>query len=133
MFSIATCTMNLPFQLSRRRILYVLGFFILSLSALTAVSEHGVFHLWQLKSEKAKLDQENYRLQKENQSLRQRVSKLRNDNFYLEKWAREDLNLVRPGEIIYRFPSSASGKSSDGTLNDDRPGSRPSTAQSKRR
>jgi cell division protein FtsB len=125
--------MNLPFQLSRRRILYLLGFFILSLSALTAVAEHGVFHLWRLKSEKTKLDQENYRLQKENQSLRQRVSKLRNDNFYLEKWAREDLNLVRPGEIIYRFPSSASGKSSDGTLNDDRPGSRPSTAQSKRR
>jgi cell division protein FtsB len=125
--------MNFPFQLSRRRILYLLGFVILCLSALTAVAEHGVFHLWRLRGEKAKLDQENYRLQKENESLRRRISKIRNDNFYLEKWAREDLNLVRPGEIIYRFPSSASEKSADTVLNDDRSGSPPSTVQSKRR
>src|SRR5918996_5586335 len=122
--------MKLPFQLSRRRILYLLGFFILFLSALTAVAERGVFHLWRLRGEKVKLDQENYNLQKENESLRQRISKLRNDNFYLEKWAREDLNLVRPGEIIYRFPSSAPEKSRDDTLNGDRSRWRPSTAQS---
>ena len=133
MFYIATCLMTLPFQLSRRRILYILGFFILCLSILTAVAEHGVFHLWRLKDEKARLDQENYRLQKENESLRRRVSKIRNDNFYLEKWAREDLNLVRPGEIIYRFPSAAPAKSRDGALNDDRSGSLPSAAQNKRR
>ncbi|HXV83997.1 MAG TPA: septum formation initiator family protein, partial [Candidatus Binatia bacterium] len=85
--------------------------------------------LWRLKAEKAKLDQENFRLQKENEGLRQRISKLRNDNFYLEKIAREELNLVRPGEIIYRFPLSEKKENKVGTVSGDSAESRPSTGQ----
>jgi cell division protein FtsB len=121
--------MKLPFQLPRRWPLYVLGVFILSLCVLTAVGERGVLHLWRLTGEKARLDEENYRLQKENEGLRQRISKLRNDNFYLEKMAREELNLVRPGEIIYRFAPSEAKKNRRGTVSGDPGESRPSTAQ----
>lgn len=110
--------MNLPFHLPWRRTLYVLGFFILLLCVLTALGDRGVLHLWRLKGEKAKLDEENYRLQKENESLRQRISKLRNDNSYLEKLAREELNLVRPGEIIYRFPPAENRKHRESGLSD---------------
>jgi cell division protein FtsB len=121
--------MKLPFQLPRRWPLYVLGVFILSLCVLTAVGERGVLHLWRLTGEKARLDEENYRLQKENEGLRQRISKLRNDNFYLEKMAREELNLVRPGEIIYRFAPSEAKKNRPGTVSGDPAESHPSTAQ----
>jgi cell division protein FtsB len=121
--------MKLPFQLPRRWTLYVLGVFILSLCVLTAVGERGVLHLWHLTGEKARLDEENYRLQKENEGLRQRISKLRNDNFYLEKMAREELNLVRPGEIIYRFAPSEAKKNRRGTVSGDPGESHPSTAQ----
>jgi cell division protein FtsB len=121
--------MKLPFQLPRRWTLYVLGVFILSLCLLTAVGERGVLHLWRLTGEKARLDEENYRLQKENEGLRQRISKLRNDNFYLEKMAREELNLVRPGEIIYRFAPSEAKKNRRGTVSGDPAESHPSTAQ----
>jgi cell division protein FtsB len=124
--------MNLPFHLSQRRILYVLGFFILSLCVLTAVGERGVLHLWRLNGEKAKLDEENYRLQTENEMLRQRISKLRNDNFYLEKLAREELNLVRPGEIIYRFPPEENRNKRESGVSDSSE-SHPSTAQKPRR
>jgi cell division protein FtsB len=110
--------MNLPFHLSQRPTLYILGLFILSLCILTAVGERGVLHLWRLKGEKAKLDEENYRLQRENEALRQRISKLRNDNSYLEKVAREELNLVRPGEIIYRFPPAENKKNRESSLSD---------------
>ena len=101
----------------------------MSLCLLTAVGERGVLHLWRLTGEKARLDEENYRLQKENEGLRQRISKLRNDNFYLEKMAREELNLVRPGEIIYRFAPSEAKKNRRGTVSGDPAESRPSTAQ----
>ena len=121
--------MKLPFPLPRRWTLSVLGVFILSLCVLTAVGERGVLHLWHLTGEKARLDEENYRLQKENEGLRQRISKLRNDNFYLEKMAREELNLVRPGEIIYRFAPSEAKKNRRGTVSGDPGESRPSTAQ----
>jgi cell division protein FtsB len=121
--------MKLPFQLPRRWTLCVLGFFILSFCVLTAVGERGVLHLWRLRGEKVQLDEENYRLQTENKDLRQRISKLRNDNFYLEKMAREELNLVRPGEIIYRFAPSEAKKNRSGTVSGDPAESRPSTAQ----
>jgi cell division protein FtsB len=126
--------MKVPFHLPSRWIPYLVGLFILSLLVLSLLGERGAFHLWRLRGEKAKLDEENYRLQKENETLRQRISMLRNDNFYLEKLAREDLNLVRPGEIIYRFPSSSEPKkSSDENVSGDRRESRPSTAQKPRR
>ena len=110
----------------------MLGFFILLLSILTAVGERGALHLWRLRQEKTQLDVETQRLQKENERLRQSISRLRHDNYYLEKQAREDLNLVRPGEIIYRFPSSEAKKKTDNVSGD--PGeSRPSEVQKQRR
>jgi cell division protein FtsB len=124
--------MNLPFHLPQRWTLYVLGFFILSLCVLTAVGERGVLHLWRLRGEKAKLDEENYRLQRENETLRQRISKLHNDNFYLEKLAREELNLVRPGEVIYRFPPAENKKNRENGISDSSEW-RPSAAQKPRR
>src|SRR6476619_3351193 len=113
--------MLLPFQLPRRWALYVLGFFILSLCVLTAVGERGVLHLWRLRGEKNRLDEQNYRLQKENEALRQRIYRIRNDNAYLEKLAREELNLVRPGEIVYRFSNPGNRPANQ------KPESRPNT------
>ena len=98
--------MRLPFHISKRHLLYFLGGVILLLAVVTVVGERGAIHLWRLRGEKSRIDEQNYRLQKENEALRQRVSRIRNDNHYLEKLAREELNLVRPGEVIYRFPKS---------------------------
>jgi cell division protein FtsB len=67
------------------------------------IGERGAIQLWRLQGEKLKLDEQNYRLQKDNEALRERISRLRSDDFFLEKIAREELNLVRPGEVIYRF------------------------------
>jgi cell division protein FtsB len=109
--------------------LYLLLTLMFLLSVYTMVGERGVFHLWRLRGEKTDLDEQNFSLQKENEALRQRISRLRYDDFYLEKIAREELNLVRPGEVIYRFPSSGS-RSTRGKALSDRPSeSRPSAAQ----
>ena len=113
--------MVLPFQIPRRWLIYILGFFILLLSVFTAVGERGAVHLWRLRAEKAKLDDQNYRMQLENESLRQRIYRLRHDDFYLEKLAREELSLVRPGEVIYRFPASEAKKRFSAPLSESRP------------
>lgn len=86
--------------------LYLFGSLIMLLSFVTLVGERGALHLWRLRGEKTQLDEQNYRLQTENRILRQRIARIRNDNPYLEKLAREELNLVRPGEVVYRFPKS---------------------------
>jgi cell division protein FtsB len=110
--------MTLPFHISQRHLLYVLGGLILLLAVVTAVGERGAIHLWRLRGEKSRIDEQNYRLQKENEVLRQRVSRIRNDNHYLEKLAREELNLVRPGEVIYRFPKSKPDKDGRNLVNE---------------
>ena len=113
--------------------LYLLLSLIVLLSVYTIVGERGVFHLWRLRGEKAKLDEQNFSLQKENEALRQRISRLRHDDFYLEKIAREELNLVRPGEVIYRFPSSGQRNTRARALSDPTAESRPSAARKGRR
>ena len=100
--------MTLPFKIPQRWLYYSLGALIALVSVVTIIGERGALHLWRLRSEKAQLDGENYRLQKENDSLRQRVSRIRRDDYYLEKLAREELNMVRPGEVVYRFANRES-------------------------
>jgi len=95
--------MSFRFSLPQRWLIYLFSALIILLALITVVGERGVLHLWRLRDEKNRLDEQNFRLQKENEALRQRIYRIRNDNAYLEKLAREELNLVQPGEVIYRF------------------------------
>jgi cell division protein FtsB len=106
--------MPLRFSLPRRWPIYLISSLIALLALVTIVGERGALHLWRLLGEKNRLDEQNYLLQKENELLRQRVSRIRSDDDYLEKVAREELNLARPGEVVYRFQSreSRAGRSS---------------------
>lgn len=102
-------TMNLS-KIPQRWFVCTLSVVLVSLSFFTIFGDRGVVHLWRLMEEKEKLDKRNFLLRKENESLRERIYRLRHDDLYLEKIAREELNLVRPGEVIYRFASSESKK-----------------------
>lgn len=92
------------FRLFERWPLYLFGSLLALITLVTVVGERGALHLWRLNAEKRQLDELNFRLQRENELLRRRIARIRNDDHYLEKLAREELNLVRPGEVIYRFP-----------------------------
>jgi len=121
--------MTLRFRLPASWPLYLLSLLILLLALVTIVGERGALHLWRLRGEKNQLDEQNYRLQKTNEELRQRIARIRNDNHYLEKLAREELNLVRPGEVVYRFPKAESRASRGALLSESAAGSPPSTEQ----
>ena len=125
--------MTLPFQFSQRWLLWLLGTLLFALSILTIIGERGALHLLRLRSEKMRLDEQNYRLQKENEALRQRILRIRHNDYYLEKLAREELNMVRPGEIIYRSAGSERPRSPSVPSTAPRAESRPSTARKERR
>ena len=96
----------MKFHLSPRWPMYLIGSLIVSLALVTIVGERGVLHLWRLRGEKSRIDEQNYRMQRNNEALRQKIARVRQDDYYLEKLAREELNMVRPGEIVYRFSKS---------------------------
>lgn len=117
-------------RLPQRWPIYLLSTLIILISLVTVVGERGAIHLLRLRDEKSRLDEQNYRLQKENETLRQRIWRIRNDNRYLEKLAREELNMVRPGDVVYRFGRSETrGSPRQNSTEADFP-QRPSTAQS---
>lgn len=126
-------TMTLPFNLPQRWPIYLIVSLIVLLSLVTIVGERGALHLWRLRGEKHRLDEQNYRLQKENEALRQRVSRIRNNDDYLEKVAREELNLVRPGDVVYRFQNQAGRSTPRQEPNVKASESRREAAQTKRR
>lgn len=96
--------------------LYIFCALLFFLSLFTTFGERGVLHLWRLWGEQRELGEKNFILQKENEILRERIYRLHHDDHYLEKIAREDLGLVQPGEIIYRFAASESKKNRSRTI-----------------
>ena len=117
----------------RRWILYLVSSLLVTLSVFTIFGERGALHLWRLGQEKKRLEEKHFLLQKENEILRERIYRLRHDDGYLERIAREELNLVRPGEITYRFASSESKRNRTRPITDAISESPPSSAQKPRR
>ena len=67
--------MTLPFKVTSRWIVYILTCLIVLLAVYTVAGDRGAIHLWRLRGEKAKLDEQNFRLQKETEVLRERVDR----------------------------------------------------------
>jgi cell division protein FtsB len=42
----------------------------------------------------------------DNATFREKIRRLRSDDTYLEQLIRKELGYVRPGELVYRFPTS---------------------------
>lgn len=102
---------------------------LLGFALFTAFGERGLLHLWHLSEENRRLDEKNFRVHRENEILRDKINRLRHDDRYLEKIAREELGLVRPGEIVYQFASSGSKEKSTEPLKESLPDPSPSWVQ----
>ncbi|MBI2876383.1 MAG: septum formation initiator family protein [Candidatus Tectomicrobia bacterium] len=65
--------------------------------------ERGWLELRRARQEKAHMQEQIQGLERENQVLRREIAALREDPYLVEKIAREELGLVKPGEIVYEF------------------------------
>jgi cell division protein FtsB len=65
--------------------------------------KHGLLEVWSRQRDLIELAQEVDAIERENSKLSQEIQRLRGDIGYLEKIAREELGLVRPGEIVIEF------------------------------
>ncbi len=69
--------------------------------------ENGVLHLRRLRAEVEALHRDVQTLEAENERLSRAIGELRSDPAAVERIAREELGLVRPGERVLRFPRSS--------------------------
>jgi len=65
--------------------------------------ENGIVRLLELRERRTEVIEEVAELQKENVRLNKEITLLKEDPFYIEKHAREDMNLSRPDEYIFIF------------------------------
>jgi cell division protein FtsB len=87
--------------------LSVVGFLTFAIVLLTLFNDNGYFAVRQQKQTLAALQQENASIIEENKKLREDIEALKTDPFVIEKIAREELKLVRPGEIVIETTSPA--------------------------
>ena len=82
-------------------------FFSLSVGCvlLLLFSDRGFITLWNLKKEKVEIQQEINSLRQQIVSLEKEAEKLKFDEKYVEKIAREKFRMVKPGEKVFRWSS----------------------------
>lgn len=68
-------------------------------------SPNGLLHLRQLHLEHQELIQKNHTLEEENHLLYEEIGQLRSDPAAIEHLARQELGLVKDGELIFQFVS----------------------------
>ena len=78
--------------------------------ALVAYGSSGLLRVWQMKREVEMLEREIVTLRGETEDLARSVDRLRSDPETIEKIAREEFGLVRPGERVLKFPSTPGGR-----------------------
>jgi cell division protein FtsB len=86
---------------------------------------HGVLAMRRSMQEAQQVQQEINRLNAENQQLQDNVQRLKSDPAAIEKIAREDMGLARPGEYIFKIaPKQPATSSPAQTANPHPPGPR---------
>jgi len=92
-----------------RRALYA-GVIALVVLAIVGYGGQSLGRVWQMKREVDGLEREIAGLRAETERLSAAVAKLRFDPDSIERVAREELGLVKPGERVLKLPPSTGGR-----------------------
>ncbi|HEU19231.1 MAG TPA: septum formation initiator family protein [Deltaproteobacteria bacterium] len=76
---------------------------ILFMGGLIVFGEKGLTDYFSLRGKMQALKKENSIIHQENAFLRKKIVQLQNDPRYIEGIARNDLGMVKKGDIVYRF------------------------------
>lgn len=93
-------------MMRRQQLLWACVFVALILAAASAAAEGGFRRYLRLSQDVKSLKERNKRLGDDNVRLRREVEALRDDPRALERAAREELGLVKPGEIVFSLEGS---------------------------
>jgi cell division protein FtsB len=84
----------------------ILGLALLMLAVHDIFGAHGFLAMRRTQKQIQQLRGEIERLNKENNALSERVQSLRTDPKAVERIAREEMGLARPGELIFKMPAA---------------------------
>ena len=85
----------------------ILGLALFALLVHDIFGAHGFIAMRRTQKEIKQIREQIGKLNNENKSLSNQVNSLKTDPRAIERIAREEMGLARPGEIIYKLPDSA--------------------------
>jgi cell division protein FtsB len=91
-------------QFARRNLSILLGVGLLLLLVQDVFGTHGVLAMRRSKKEAADIQKEINRLESENCNMEQGVENLKSDPQTIERIARDEMGLAKPGEYIFKLP-----------------------------
>ena len=95
----------------QRHLRTILGLVMVLLLMDNIFGTHGYLAMRRTQKEIATLKKDLQRLNDENQQLAEQVKALKSDPQLIEKIARDELGLARPGEVIIRIPQQPANSS----------------------
>lgn len=95
---------NILLNLTKSQKTLILGLSLSIMMLVVAVfSKDGFVTVHEFESELQSLVQLNQNIAEENTKLQQEIHGLKTDGYEVESLAREKLNLVKPGEVVYQI------------------------------
>lgn len=88
----------------RRRGTAILGFALFALLVHDVFGDNGLLAMRRAQKEVEQLQQEIQQLNEENTRLAEQVKALKTDPRIIERIARDELGLAKPGEMIFKLP-----------------------------
>ncbi len=88
---------------ARKRRLVFIGLLVILIAALSVGGNRSLVRIYRMTKTKAEVHREIGRLKQANEDLAAEVHSFANDPGQVESIAREDLGLVKPGEVVYQF------------------------------
>lgn len=91
-------------KISKTKSIILFGILLIGVLLYLAIfNNEGFLTVYNQKEDLAQLKAKNEKLKKENLEIRQMIEVYKTDPWAVEKIAREKLNLVKPGEIVYKI------------------------------
>lgn len=106
--------LNWDLKTLRRNALFAMALLSLVLLMHEVFGRNGYMTLRREKKDYTTLQRQIQKVSNENQQLEQKIHALKNNPEAIEKQARDQLRLARPGEIIYTLPDKGLAESSTG-------------------
>jgi cell division protein FtsB len=98
--------------MKKKSIVLLVLFLFLVLGLLTFFGDKGIFHLFRLQKELARIKEASRTIEEENRKLKEEVRRLQNEKRYIEDIARKELGMMKEGEILYQFDPPKNDKES---------------------
>lgn len=99
----------------QRNLRTILGLAILGLAIHDVFGPHGFLAMRRTEKEIQQFTAEMEKLNAENQALADEVTSLKSDPRLIERIAREEMGLAKPGELIFKLPTAPDDRSKGGS------------------